>query len=255
MSASPKLVRIRIYPIKGLDPVELKEVSTTPKGSLEHDREFALFDEQGNVVSGKREKRIHVIRSYVDFEAQIFRFRYGRELYEFTFEETGAVEDFFSEVFGYRVFLRRSTEGFPDDRKAHGPTVVSTATLREVAGWFGLQEENVRRRFRANLEIDGVPPFWEDQLVGEDASKEFCIGEVLFSGEGVSRRCPVPTRDPLTGDELKGFVRIFIEKRRATLPPWSPKSRFNDTFYRLCVNTNVLRGGVLSVGDELRLLP
>jgi len=221
---------------------------------LEHDREFALYDEEGKVVSGKREKKIHRIRSEVDFETQVFRFRHEGKIYEFTFEETKAVEDFFSEILGYKVFLRRSEDGFPDDKKAHGPTVISTATIKKIASWFGLEEENVRRRFRANLEIDGVPAFWEDSLVGEDHPKRFYIGEVLLSGEGISKRCPVPTRDPFTGEELKGFVKTFIEKRKETLPEWSPRRRFEDTFYRLCVNTNVLEGKVLKVGDEVRVL-
>ena len=251
----PLLVRIRIYPIKGLDPVEVETAEFTERGSLLHDREFALFDESGNVVSGKREKKIHRIRSEVDFEKGTFRFRYEERVYEFNFEERRALEDFFSEVLGYRVYLKRSASGFPDDRKAHGPTLISTGTIKEIAGWFGLEEENVRRRFRANLEIDGVPPFWEDQLVGESSPREFYIGEVLFSGEGISKRCPVPTRDPFTGEELKGFVKTFVEKRKETLPPWSPRKRFEDTFYRLCINTNVLKAGVLKVGDELKLLP
>ncbi|EDP76471.1 MOSC N-terminal beta barrel domain-containing protein [Hydrogenivirga sp. 128-5-R1-1] len=253
--SKPVLSRILLYPIKGLDPVEVKCARLTPSGSLLHDREFALFDEEGNVVSGKREKKIHRIRSEIDLDTGVALFRYEGKSYEFTLEEVKAIEDFFSEVFGYRVYLRRSTEGFPDDRKAHGPTIVSRATLREVGRWFGLEEENVRRRFRANLEIEGVPPFWEDSLVGEDSPKKFYIGEVIFSGEGISKRCPVPTRDPYTGEELRGFVKKFIEKRKETLPPWSPRGRFEDTFYRLCLNTSVLKGEELSVGDELTPLP
>lgn len=253
MSGNPFLTRIRIFPIKGLDPLEVQSARVLPSGSLEHDREFALYDEEGNVISGKREKKIHRIRSEADFETGVFRFKYEGKVYEFTFEETKAIEDFFSEVFGYRVFLKRSEEGFPDDRKAHGPTLVSTATIREIAEWFGLEEENVRRRFRANLEIGGVPAFWEDSLVGEDYPKKFYVGEVLLSGEGISKRCPVPTRDPFTGEEFKGFVRRFVEKRKETFPEWSPKRRFEDTFYRLCVNTCVLEGGVLKVGDKLRV--
>ncbi len=254
MNEAPILSRIRIYPFKGLDPVEVDSALITPKGSLQHDREFALFDEEGNVISGKREKKLHRVRSTIDFETQVFRFKYEGKVYKFTFDETRALEDFFSELVGYRVFLKRfPREGFPDDRKAHGPTLVSRATLTEIAGWFGLDEENVRRRFRANLEIEGVPPFWEDQLVGEDHPVRFRIGEVVFEGQGISKRCPVPTRDPTTGEELKGFVKTFVEKRRETLPPWSPKRRFEDTFYRLCVNTSVLSGEELRVGDRLTL--
>jgi len=251
----PYLSKILIYPIKGLDPVEVESVSVSPSGSLMHDREFALFDEEDKVISGKRERRIHRIRSEIDLDTGVVFLRYEGKSYKFTLDEVKVIEDFFSEVFGYRVFLRRSEGGFPDDREAHGPTIVSVATLREVGSWFGLEEDNVRRRFRANLEIDDVPPFWEDSLVGEDRPKKFYVGEVLFSGEGISKRCPVPTRDPFTGEETKGFAKVFVEKRTETLPNWSPRRRFEDTFYRLCLNTSVIEGSRLSVGDELRPLP
>ncbi len=257
MKEKPFLERIRIFPFKGLDPVELDTALIVKNGSLQHDREFALFDSEGNVVSGKKEKKIHRIRSQIDFETETMRFKYGGRVYEFSFSEEKAVEDFFSEIFGYRVFLKRSTEGgFPDDRKAHGPTVVSKATLTEIANWFALGEENVRRRFRTNLEIGGVPPFWEDKLVTAEGSVKFKIGEVLLLGKGISRRCPVPTRDPETGEEYQGFVKKFVELRREKLPSWSPAERFSDTYYRLCINTSIPStevGKVLHVGDEVFL--
>jgi uncharacterized protein YcbX len=252
------LSKILVYPFKGLDAVELESARITEKGSLEKDREFALFDEEENIVSGKREKKLHRVRSLIDFDTGVMRFKYEGKVYEFTFEETKAIEDFFSELLGYRVFLKRSPEGgFPDDRKAHGPTLVSTATLVEVGSWFGLSEENVRKRFRANLEITNVPPFWEDRLVGDDRPVRFRIGDVVLEGHGISKRCPVPTRDPDTGEALRDFVKIFIEKRRENLPDWSPKERFSDTYYRLCINTVVPHSEVgkeVKVGDELEIL-
>ena len=244
------LSKILIYPIKGLDPVEVEEAKLTHTGSLEHDRELALFDEEGNPVSGKKEKKIHEIRSRVDLSTGVVSLLYRGRTHEFTLEETRAMEDFFSEIFGYRVHLRKDEGGFPDDRRAHGPTLVSGATLREVASWFGLEEENARRRFRTNLEIEGVPPFWEDQLLG----KRFAVGEVVMEGKGISKRCPVPTRDPFSGKVTKNFVKTFVEKRKETMPDWSPKEAFSDTFYRLCLNTTILEGGTVRVGDELTLI-
>ena len=255
MGKTPYLSRIRLYPVKGLDPIEVKECETTHKGSLRGDREFALFDRRGKIVSCKREKRLHRIRSRYDLEALEIHLEWEGKEYSFSLEDTKDLGDFFSDILGYRVEVRRSDEGgFPDDRKAHGPTVVSRETIREIAGWFGLAEEEIRRRFRANLEVEGVPAFWEDSLVGEDSPGKFRIGEVEFSGEGISKRCPVPTRDSLTGLETKGFVKLFTAKRKDTLPPWSPRKRFEDTFYRLCVNTNILKGGTVRVGDEVELL-
>ena len=250
----PVLSKILIYPIKGLDPTEVKESETTEKGSLKLDRFIGLFDESGKKVSGKREKTLHRIRAVYDLESFSVRLAFSGKEETFDLEDTHSLGKWFSEILGYRVLAKKFPEGYPDDKKAHGPTLVSGATLREVASWYGINEENTRRRFRANLEIEGVPPFWEDSLVGEDYSKRFRIGEVIFSGDGISKRCPVPTRDPYTGEELRGFVKVFTEMRKEKLPEWSPAKRFEDTFYRLCINTSVLKGGTLRVGEELKLL-
>jgi len=242
--------KILIYPIKSLDPVEVERAELTERGSLLRDREFALFREDGKIVSAKREKRLHRIRSFVDFEKEIFEFRYEGKVYTFSFGESDKVGEFFSEILGYRVFIKRDPSGgFPDDKKAHGPTVVSRETLKTVASWFGISEEEARRRFRTNLEVSGVPAFWEDGLVG----KEFYVGRVLLRGEGVSKRCPVPTRNPETGEEYPNFVKLFIERRKETLPPWSETSLFRDTYYRLCLNTNLLKTGTILLGDPVKL--
>src|SRR5262249_25513767 len=130
--------------------------------------------------------------------------------------------------------------GFPDDTEAPGPTVISTATLQAVASWFpGLDEQVMRLRFRANLEIGGVPAFWEDRLFAEVGSVvPFRVGDVLFEGINPCQRCVVPSRDPYTGGIFPHFQEIFARKRREFLPSWSTPSRFNH-FYRLSCNTRV----------------
>jgi len=245
----PRLGRIRIYPVKGLEPQEVEEVSFTPEGALLHDREFAFFDEGGKPVSGKREKKLFKVRSFVDFSEERFEFTVEGERFLFSFGEKEKVEELFSEYLGYRVFLKRRPEGgFPDDGRAKGPTLVFRESLLEVASWFGFSEEEARRRFRTNLELEGRPPFYEDALVG----KVFSLGKAFFRGEGVSKRCPVPARHPETGEEFPGFVKRFVEKRRETLPPWSEPSLFKDTFYRFTLNTNLVKGTSLKVGDLLK---
>ncbi|MEZ4690515.1 MAG: MOSC N-terminal beta barrel domain-containing protein [Ignavibacteria bacterium] len=54
--------KIRIYPVKSLDPVELNEVTISER-SLLHDREFAIFDENGKFVNGKRTPEINKAQS------------------------------------------------------------------------------------------------------------------------------------------------------------------------------------------------
>jgi uncharacterized protein YcbX len=56
--------------------------------------------------------------------------------------------------------------GFPDDTDSPGPTLVSEASLDTVAKWFAFDAEQTRRRFRANITIDGLPAFGEDRWYG-----------------------------------------------------------------------------------------
>jgi uncharacterized protein YcbX len=156
------------------------------------------------------------------------------------------------------VVVRHIPEGVPDDGLAPGPTIVSTASLQTVCELFpGVALNEARERFRTTLEIDGVPAFWEDRLFGENENYpvRFKIGEVAFEGSNPCARCPVPPRNPRTGDDLTGFQKKFSEMRRNSLPPSSPAARF-DHFYRLATNTRVPsteQGQLIRVGDALLL--
>jgi uncharacterized protein YcbX len=69
-------------------------------------------------------------------------------------------------------------------------------------------------------------------------------------------RCVVPTRDWQTAAATPGFARTFADRRRETLPDWSPEEQF-DHFYRLAINTSpdwIPKGAVLRLGDEVHLV-
>jgi len=259
-----RLVGITLYPIKSLDGVDVPDATILPGGALALDREYSMWDEQGQIVNGKREPKIHRLRSTFDRPRGLISLTGGEGSAVFRLpDEAGALEAWLGGYFGYPIQLKRDThQGFPDDPTASGPTVVSTASLSEVASWFsGLDPRAARRRFRANLEIagaghDGAPAFWEDRLAAADGRPvRFHIGDVVIDGQHFCPRCAVPSRDPLTGEEIAGFQRIFSERRRATLPRWSPEPLF-DHFYYLTVSTLVPpseTGKTLRVGDEVRL--
>lgn len=226
----PRLARLVIYPCKSLDGVGVEQATVLRGAGLAGDREYCLVDEQGRWVNGKRTPRVHQIRL-----------------------PPGPLdEEWLSAQLGMTVRLQRDTAGgFPDDDNATGPTLVSTASLREVGSWFGLDDlDEVRRRFRSNLEIDGVPAFWEDQLAG----RSFLLGDVVIDGVNPCARCVVPSRDPLTGEVPEpDFARLFAQHRERTLPAWSDR-RFFDHFYRLALNTRVPEseaGKVVRVGDRV----
>jgi uncharacterized protein YcbX len=249
---------LRIYPVKGLDGMAVEESRVLDGGTLAHDREFALFDEDGDVMNGKRSARVHELDT--DFDpstteldvqgpdgtARVFRLD----------ADADRASAWFSDFFDVPLSLERdSTLGYVD-RRAMGPSVISTATLEAVADWFDdLTVESARRRLRANVEVGGVPAFWEDRFVGEDVPS-FDVGGVRFDGVTPCGRCVVPSRDPDTGEALPEFRDRFIERRRETFPEWADESAF-DHFYSLMVITSVPqsdRGETIRAGDSVSVL-
>jgi uncharacterized protein YcbX len=257
-----RLARILIYPIKSLDPVEVQEAEVLPSGALRHDRSYALVDAEGNSINGKRAPLVHRVRATFDLHGGRAELRRGNDAHSFRLREGREhLEACLSGWLDQPVRLVENLDnGFPDDLESPGPTVVSTPTLKAVSQWFdGLTDDEVRRRFRANLEIDGgpelLPPFWEDRLVAPAGSLvRFRVGDLTLAGTNPCQRCVVPTRDTATGDPWPQFARTFAQYREASLPPWAQRSRF-DHFYRLSVNTRLVgSGGTVRLGDVVEIL-
>jgi uncharacterized protein YcbX len=259
----PHVARISIYPIKSLDGVSVDNARVLTTGALAYDRRLAMLDEQGQVINGKRLPAVHGVRLAFDPDTARVRLSSSRvadEASDLCTAHSPHLAEWLGKTLGQRVTLvENEWGGFPDDTDYPGPTVVSTATLERVAQWFrNLSLDNVRARFRANLEIDGVPAFWEDRLVPSDRSQaiEFRIGEVTFWGANPCARCAVPTRDPYSAQVLERFAKTFAERRAEELPSWAPRERF-DHFYRLTVNTcrpKEAEVATIRLGDEVEVL-
>ena len=251
-----RLARISLYPIKSLPPVGVQHARLLPSGPLQDDRRFALVDDSGVIVTAKRTTRIHAVRATFELAARCVILAAGEARQPFHLDQDRvAMEQWLSEILSLPVkLIEDAAVGFPDDLESSGPTVISTATLETVAGWFGLNLDEVRRRFRASLEVEGVEPFWEDQLAGESGRPvAFRIGGVTLLGTNPCQRCAVPSRDSQTGEVLPGFARMFAEHRQRTLPARAPRARF-DHYYRLATNTRLHSGETLQVGDAVELL-
>ncbi len=257
----PYVSRLFIYPIKSLDRVGIENITVLRSGALKRDREFAIFDRSGNFVNGKRNDRIHAIRSAFDIETNMVSLQVQGTDRVQTFQvekEREALECWLSEFFEFPVEVKQNLDtGFPDDTVSPGPTIISTATLEAIASWYpGLDVEEVRLRFRANIEISGVPAFWEDQLFTKaEGTVNFQIGDVQFMGINPCQRCVVITRDSKTGAAYPNFQKTFVAQRRITLPEWAERSRFNH-FYRLAINTRLPvteAGKTIRIGDELKI--
>ncbi len=252
--------RITVYPVKGLDGVELEEVRVLDGGTLEGDREFALFDAAGDVVNGKRTDRVHDLETAVDpatgeltvetGEGERRRFDLGDE------HERDRAAEWFGGFFDADLTLERDQSVGFVDRREMGPSVVSTATLETVASWFeDVTVEGARRRLRANVEVGGVPAFWEDRFVG-DGAPSFLAGDLRFEGVTPCGRCVVPERDPDTGERTPEFRERFVPMRRETFPEWADPEAF-EHYYTLMLIAEVAeddRDGTLRVGDRVRVV-
>jgi uncharacterized protein YcbX len=303
----PTLDRITIHPVKSLDGVAVAEARVLPSGGLENDRRWQLVDMEGRVVNAKRTPLLHAIRAEFDLGGGRGAEPSGSTPAIHLAIEPAAVEaraiprierlaalgpgsfplvpgpegpcGWLSAAFGQPVLLlERAEGGFPDDRDAPGPTVVSSGTLAEVAGWFRFDLDECRRRFRANLELGGCDAFWEDSLASParpdlqppltdldpgvavdpyadlppPEPRAFSIGAVRFVATTVCRRCVVPSRDSRTGSVTEQFRDVFEAWRGRTMPSEVDPSSWNH-LYRLAINTTPASAGCIAVGDAVSL--
>ncbi len=219
---SPRLANIRLHPIKSLDPVHVTKSRIGPGGGLEFDRAWALYSADGQWVNGKRTAAVHLIRAAFAPDigsAALSVPGDSRKIPTKTFafpSDTAAASQWFSDFFEQPITVRHSPEGFPDDDIASG------------------------------------------HLFGEDerSAVRFRVGEVNFEGSNPCARCPVPPRDPRTGEIIPGFQKRLSDFRRTNIPSWTPEARF-DHYYRLATNTRIgstESGKILRAGDSLVLL-
>jgi uncharacterized protein len=255
----PYLSKILVYPIKSLDGVEVNQAQILPGGALKHDREFAMVDEQGKFINAKRTEKIHGLRSRFDLATRTVTLRPEGQGQSHAFDldtDRPALQTWLSEYFGIPLTLQQNLHmGFPDDTIASGATVVAVESLRAITTWFPpMTLEEARQRFRANLEVEDAPAFWEDHLVTEAGKLlPFQIGEVKFLGSHSCARCIVPTRNPWVGERDRQFQKEFTTQRQANLPEWAKIDRF-DHYYRFTLNTQVSpseAGKTLRVGDQI----
>ncbi|MFC6961839.1 MOSC N-terminal beta barrel domain-containing protein [Halocatena marina] len=218
-----ELRRITTYPIKALDPFDRETGQITEEGVIEDDREYAILDRSadesydpdtasvsgnGDYINGKRTAAVHRLRSTFDPEARTLMIRIQDETDAHTFDLDDRTElnAWLTDYFGRPVSVRRDASGHHDLRKRDisGPSVISTATLREVASWFPeIEIDSIRRRFRANLEIGGVPHSGRTGLLPTTVrllpfASVMCDSKASNRANGVLFRYAIPTPEKRT---------------------------------------------------------
>jgi uncharacterized protein YcbX len=261
MDVIPLVSRITIYPVKSLDGISLQKAQIGNGGCLVHDREYSIMDNNGKFVNGKSNARVHLLRSEIDFENEVISLRHESEISWNHFHlqnNKAAMDEFLSSFFHMPVALYKNTLGeFLDKPVKSGVTVLSTASLQAVGTWFNNMDiEETRKRFRATIELNAVPAFWEDKLFSKPGTGIECtIGDVTLQGISPRARCIVPARHPETGEMIHGFQRSFAQQRTAQLPAWSTLNDYNHAYYLSvdCYIPPSESGKWIAVSDEIKI--
>ena len=144
---------------------------------------------------------------------------------------------------------------------APGPTLVATASLETVAGWYeGVTRAEARLRFRANLEVGGTVPFWEDRLAaGAGPEGHFSIGGATCAGAPYASVRGTDARFE-DGGSHPAFCPYLCPPARAAVTCLGAAAEF-DHFYRLAINMQLITGHsatkrgplILRVGDRVEV--
>ena len=252
-----KSLRIRAVPAIELD-----------RGGARGDRAFYLVDEEGAMVNGKRIGVLHTVSADYDQERGTLALQFadgerseapvqlGPEL-DTTFfgvpRRARLLDGPWAQALSRHVGqnLRLVADGSSVDRGAVGAvSLISLGSLERLAQAEAANAGSAAsppatvdaRRFRMLIEIDGVQPHAEDGWLG----RELEVGAARLRLHGNVGRCVTTTRGPESGDvdlpTLKMLATYRTEMQTTEPLPFG-------------VHGEVLQGGIVRVGDELRLQP
>jgi uncharacterized protein YcbX len=255
----PSLARIAVTPVKSLALSHPEQASLRHEG-LDSDRLFFLVDTADRVFSGSSHGPLVRVRPRYDPLADRLEMAfpdgtvvggdaglrgdplecdfYGRRVAAHLIE--GPWSDALSRFAGTTVRLARCDRA-GDGTDVHHVTVVSRASVEELARHAGHAGTLDPRRFRMNLELDGCAPHEEDSWSG----RQVRVGEAVLRLLGEVPRCVVTTQDPATG--LKDFDTLKVIARYRAPDGSRPRIPFG-------MYAEVEQPGAITVGDEVEPL-
>jgi GntR family transcriptional regulator/MocR family aminotransferase len=210
----PAVSHIYRYPIKGLSPQPVSEVVLQAGRPFPHDRLFALarprspidtqvakWAKKGLFVMLMLDESLAQVRTHLDVETLDFAIWEGnRQLLAVNLGSEaarGEVETFFEQLVptlnGAPRLVRAETGGHFMDKPDNVVSLINLATVRSLEEQWGFEIDPLR--FRANLYIDGVPPWEEFDWVGRD----IVVGEAVLRVDRRNGRCGATNVNPASG--------------------------------------------------------
>ncbi len=210
---APTVAALYRYPIKGMTPEPLQRVSLVADGTMPFDRAYAIENGPGrfdpdaprhlpkiNFVMLMRNERLASLDARFDEATQTLTImRAGRQVARGNLEAPigrRLIEQFLA------AYLKTEIRGAPKIVSAPGHSfsdvaakcvhIINLASVREVQRVAGRPVAPLR--FRANIHIEGLPPFSEIDWVGRDLR----IGSVGLQVFDRTVRCEATNVDPAT---------------------------------------------------------
>jgi uncharacterized protein YcbX len=202
------------YPVKGLSPERMAQVSLTPGQTLPADRAYAIengpsgFDPAAPQYLPKqrflmlmRNERLAALDTRYDVEGHTLSIRLnGAEAARGdlrTAEGRAAIEEFFArysadELRGAPKILQGNGHSF-SDVAAKVVSIINLASVAAVENAVGAPIDPLR--FRGNLHIEGWPAWREFDLLGQTLA----VGDVRLKVVKRIVRCAATNVEPLTG--------------------------------------------------------
>jgi uncharacterized protein YcbX len=206
---------IHVAPIKALAIDSRREVYIGPHG-VEGDRRFCLIEpDSARMYGGKRNAMLVAIRPELDGDRLILHFPDGTRVkadialgearvikISSRTADARVVDGPFAQALSRAVgtplqLVRLEGEGVGVDRARSGgaASILSEASLLEIARAGGRDKPVDARRFRMLIGVAGVPAHSEDNWIGEQVH----VGEAILVPKGNVGRCAVTTVEPTTG--------------------------------------------------------
>jgi len=241
------------YPVKGLSPERMAQVSLTPGQTLPADRAYAIengpsgFDPKAPQYFPKqrflmlmRNERLAALDTRYDVEGHTLSISLnGTEAARGdlrTPEGRAAIEEFFArysadELRGAPKILQGNGHSF-SDVAAKVVSIINLASVAAVENAVGAPVDPLR--FRGNLHVEGWPAWREFDLLGQTLA----IGDVRLKVVKRIVRCAATNVEPLTG------IRDLE----------IPKTLMQTFGHMDCgVYAEVTAGGAINAGDAIKI--
>jgi len=224
--------RLYRYPVKSMVGEEQTALTVDERG-VTGDRLWSVRTVENKIGSGKASRRFAAIPRLLTLRARtadagvLIDLPTGEELAP----DDPAVTEALSAYLGQPVTMARETDVSHFD---DGPlSLIGSASVAALSNEIGADVD--MRRFRANIIVDGLPPFAEDNLVG----RRINIGEVALDVLVRSPRC------------------VMIDMETADLPAQPGNLRGVGRVREACLGViaRVVAPGQINVGDELVVPP